>query len=549
MGAVYRAIQQPVGRTVALKVIRDLGEDADVIRRRFEQEAAVVARLRHPNTVTLYDFGVHQQATLYMVLELVEGRPLSHEIMGRPMPPPRAAYIVASVLDALVEAHALGLVHRDLKPDNVMLSDTTWGQEHVRVLDFGVAKVLGDRAGPALTETGASIGTVRYMAPEQIQGHDTDHRADIYALGAILYECLTGRRPFDSDITFEILSAHITQPPPPIEPELEVPEELEQVVTRALKKHPDKRFPNARAMAEAVRVAAGLPVDNSSTSTPAIARSGATAVPESLSGKSPPATSPGTGEAEAPPRPGVPSEESSGTSEELSSEIVAYAISGPGRARWVWPALAVAAPVVLGVGLWLGASQRGSQPSPAEPPPSPTPAVPAAAGGDGKTSAGAPAATPDGGVDRAPPPAPPEPPTPREKAEALDAEGQRLRAEGKKDEALGRFRAAATADPRYPPTHFHQAALHAESGAAWPAIAALEAYLELEPEAPALGLRLKADPSFSKVREVPEFREWLTRRGLEEAPAVEKGDAKPTKRKKRRRRRRKKKKGLDVITF
>jgi len=172
MGTVYRALQEPVGRAVALKVVKYTGSDAREVQRRFVKEAKVVASLRHPNTITLYDFGVHEQETLYAVMELLDGHPLSAELRGEPMPYRRAATIVAAVLDALVEAHALGLVHRDLKPDNVMLVPTRWGTEGVKVLDFGIAKVLAgsEAASAGLTRAGVVFGTPRYMAPEQTGG-------------------------------------------------------------------------------------------------------------------------------------------------------------------------------------------------------------------------------------------------------------------------------------------------------------------------------------------------------------------------------------------
>ncbi len=260
MGAVYRAIQRPVGRAVALKVIRSAGGDRRSVQRRFEKEAKVVAGLEHPNTVTLHDFGIHEDGTLYMVLELVRGRPLSTEIEGGPMPYAWAAWVVAEVLDALVEAHDLGLVHRDLKPANIMLVRTRWGDQAVKVLDFGIAKAVGGDATAAdqLTQTGMVCGTPRYMAPEQVTGKKIDARTDLYAIGVVLWTCLTGRAPFEADNTFELLLAHRQRPVPTMDPALGVPEALVAAVERALAKGPDDRFPDARTMAQALRTAAGI---------------------------------------------------------------------------------------------------------------------------------------------------------------------------------------------------------------------------------------------------------------------------------------------------
>ena len=317
MGAVYRAIQQPVGRPVALKVIRDVAGKDPAIRKRFEQEAELVARLGHPNTVTLFDFGFHHDGTLFMVLELVEGHLLSQEIVRGALAPERAAHIVASVLDALVEAHTLGVIHRDLKPDNIMLSQTAWGREDVKVLDFGVAKIMAERpdAERGLTQTGVVFGTARYMAPEQVRRRAVDHRADLYSLGVILYECLTGKVPFDADNTFDILLAHI-QKAPDADPMACLPTALRSVLKRALAKRAERRYGSAHEMAAAVRGAAGLP--DHTPSVPAVGAAGL-----------------------ATPSPDGPRDDTR-TSQELSAEIVSRQERGAERG-WLLPAAVVAA--------------------------------------------------------------------------------------------------------------------------------------------------------------------------------------------------------------
>ncbi len=375
MGAVYRAVQQPVGREVALKVIRAGAGDGLGVQRRFELEAEVVARLEHPNTVTLYDFGVQNDGTLYMVLELVRGRPLSAEIQRGPMPYARAAWIIAEVLDALVEAHGLGLVHRDLKPANIMLSQTRWGSEGVRVLDFGIAKAVGGEAAAAdqLTQTGMVCGTPRYMAPEQAMGKEIGPWTDLYAMGVVLWTCLTGRPPFEADNTFEILLAHRQQPVPPMAPGLGVPEVLVAVVERALAKAPRDRFPDARGMAEALRTAAGQPG-------PDVARA------------APPGTSPSA------TRPAAPAA-LHGAETELGAAGVVNPGKSEGLAAAAAPAsrslrpVAVAAILCLaalaGVGTWLATTRDGERPPPA------TAAAPAASAPvtrEGATTGGAAAA-------------------------------------------------------------------------------------------------------------------------------------------------------------
>jgi len=281
MGTVYRALQQPVGRVVALKVLKDAEDPGGSVRRRFENEAAVVARLKHPNVVTLHDFGVHEDATLFMVMELLEGAPLSAEIDRGPIPAERAAHIVAQVLDALVEAHALGLVHRDLKPGNVIAVPNRWGSETIKVLDFGIAKSLGSGVGlrERLTRSGSIIGTPSYMAPEQFSGGDVGPRADLYAMGVVLYECLCGRCPFEHARLLDIMNAHLDEEPAPLDPILGVPPALEWVALRALEKDPADRYPDAATMAAAVRDAADLAAPEPAIPPPEAAAAAGEAVP------------------------------------------------------------------------------------------------------------------------------------------------------------------------------------------------------------------------------------------------------------------------------
>ncbi len=355
MGAVYRAVQEPVGREVALKVIRSSSDDRLTVQRRFEMEAGVVAGLTHPNTVTLHDFGVHEDGTLYMVLELVQGRPLSVEVGQGPMPYGRVVRIVAGVLDALVEAHGLGLVHRDLKPANIMLVQTRWGTERVKVLDFGIAKAVGGEAGAAdqLTQTGMVFGTPRYTAPEQATGKEIDARTDLYALGVVAWQCLTGSTPFDADSTFEILLAHRQQELPPPDPELGVPEAVTAAVERALAKAPGDRFPDARSMADALRAAAGMAVGEE-----APAEQAAGAADAGL-----PATRPAAPaalhHAET-----VLAEQAGGASEGAAAEAVPTAPVGSSGWRVALVAAACVA-VLAGAGAWLLAGPGGGPSRPA----------------------------------------------------------------------------------------------------------------------------------------------------------------------------------------
>lgn len=248
MGCLYAATQVAVERKVALKLLpAHLGADTDAVRR-FAQEARTASAITHPNVVTLHDFGQGPEGRLYLVMELVEG-PTLDAVLKRagPLPPARTLEIALQLLDAVGAAHARGVIHRDLKPANLMLSPQRGRSDLVKVLDFGLARMTGE-GGTTITRSGQVFGTPQYMAPEQARGDRCDHRADLYAVGVILYEMLSGRRPFDSDSVSRILVQQIQQAPPP----LEAPAPLAAVVARALAKDPSERYASAAEMAAAL---------------------------------------------------------------------------------------------------------------------------------------------------------------------------------------------------------------------------------------------------------------------------------------------------------
>ncbi len=260
MGAVYRARQLAVDRDVALKVIRSAAGGSTgggvMMRKRFEREAAVVGKLCHPNTVRLFDFGVHGDDMLFMALELIDGRSLVEVLTEGPLHPDRAAFVVGQTLEALVEAHAAGLVHRDLKPGNIMVSHASWDAQTVKVLDFGIAKVRYEAGitDEQLTATGMMLGTVRYMAPEQLDGGEVDARADIYAMGCVLYHLLTGVPPFSGSTLMELVQKKVLEDVPALSGGLAW-HPLGRVVRTATARQPADRYADAKTMAEAVRAA------------------------------------------------------------------------------------------------------------------------------------------------------------------------------------------------------------------------------------------------------------------------------------------------------
>ncbi|AKJ05776.1 serine/threonine-protein kinase [Archangium gephyra] len=249
MGTVYEAEQLGLGRHVALKVMHPHIASAPGFSERFQREAQVLARLRHPGSVEVYDYGL-DSGLLFLAMERVSGETVDSLLMREgALPVPRAVDLAVQVLEVLEAAHAQGIVHRDLKPANLFLESSPGG-ERVKVLDFGLA-ALGGELHARLTQEGMSVGTPGFMSPEQMRGHPTDGRSDLYSLGCVLYELLTGFPPFPVMPSAEIVVAHLYKPVPPfheVRPDLSVPERLESLVRRAMEKLPGARPPDAAAM-------------------------------------------------------------------------------------------------------------------------------------------------------------------------------------------------------------------------------------------------------------------------------------------------------------
>jgi Tol biopolymer transport system component len=240
MGEVYRARDTRLGRSVAIKRIRDPGARPD-LRRRFEQEARAAGQLNHPNILAIYDVGTHAGLP-YLVSELLEGETLRQRLAAKPMPWRRVVEIAGEVCRGLAAAHAHGIVHRDLKPDNVFLTR----DGRVKLLDFGLAKLQPAAEGATRTESGLVMGTVGYMSPEQIRGEPVDARSDLFAVGAILYEMLSGAAPFRQSTAVETLAAILNEEPPDLaERRPELPPALVRIVRHCLEKRPDERFQSA----------------------------------------------------------------------------------------------------------------------------------------------------------------------------------------------------------------------------------------------------------------------------------------------------------------
>ncbi len=252
MGKVFRARQLSLDKVVVLKVLRHtlLSDERTVAR--FQREAKAASRLNHPNSISVLDFGQAEDGALYIAMEYVAGQDL-HQILSRewPLNEGRVVRIVSQVLSALSDAHGAGVIHRDLKPENIMVEPRRNEPDFVKVLDFGIAKITDSTDdGPALTRAGFVCGTPEYMSPEQARGSQLDHRSDLYAVGVILYQLMTGLLPFESDSAVGFATKHLTEEPPPPtrrRPDARISPAMERLILRALSKNPADRPASAEA--------------------------------------------------------------------------------------------------------------------------------------------------------------------------------------------------------------------------------------------------------------------------------------------------------------
>jgi serine/threonine-protein kinase len=247
MGKVYRAEQVPLGRVCAIKILNPnyTGDHDPEFHKRFFLEASMTSKLRHPNTVTIFDYGHTEDDVYYMAMEYLEGYTLHRAIrLAGHLPEERTTHIARQVCRSLREAHSMGVVHRDLKPANVYLLEHGDEPDYVKVLDFGLVKDVSS-SSEELTRAGLFMGSPKYMAPEQINGGVIDSRTDIYALGVIMYEMVTGKVPYDRPKSVDILMAHVHEEVPPIlkmNPAARISPPFEEAIMRCMAKNPDHRY-------------------------------------------------------------------------------------------------------------------------------------------------------------------------------------------------------------------------------------------------------------------------------------------------------------------
>jgi serine/threonine-protein kinase len=260
MGAVFLGEHLLMHKRLAIKLMQpDMSQSGEAVER-FMREGLAAAHIDHPNVVSATDFGRTPDGAFFMILEYIEGKTLRHALNRGPLTPGRTMRITSQIASALAKAHGMGIVHRDLKPENVMLVERDGDPDFVKVLDFGIARVPVDALqgrtteAPGLTRKGVMYGTPEYMAPEQAMGGDIDLRVDLYSLGVMLFEMLTGVRPFDADDVVAMVMLHISEPPPPVAsrlpPGVVLPPALEALVPRLLAKQPDQRPASAREIVD-----------------------------------------------------------------------------------------------------------------------------------------------------------------------------------------------------------------------------------------------------------------------------------------------------------
>jgi eukaryotic-like serine/threonine-protein kinase len=322
MADVFLAEDEELGRRIAIKILNERHASDEQFVERFRREAKNAAGLSHPNIVQIYDRG-EAEGTYYIAMEYLEGSTLKEAAAHRPLPVAEAIGYARQILSALRFAHRKGIVHRDIKPHNALIDD----DGRVKVTDFGIA-----RAGAAsqMTEAGSIIGTAQYLSPEQARGGVIDHRSDLYSVGIVLYELLTGAVPFTGDTPVEIAMKHLSQvPEPPSAKRPDLPKTLDQVVLRALAKDPEERYGSAEEMdAELARVAEGLPVtaETAEAATAVLAGAGVTDTAQTAISRAP-----------APPRTYPP-------------RTSGYYYEPPRKRRPIWPWL-LAVLLVVAAGL------------------------------------------------------------------------------------------------------------------------------------------------------------------------------------------------------
>ena len=248
MSVVYRARHKLMNKNVAIKLLDPRLVRQQIAVKRFQLEAQAASRLNHPNVIIVHDFGITPDGQPFMVMDFLQGKSLMDMLDETPqVMPERARKIFIQIASGLGHAHRCGVVHRDVKPNNIIIEIDHNGEEAVKIVDFGIAKVASDSSNPQerLTRAGEFFGTTMYMSPEQCRGKDVDHRSDIYSLGCVMVEALTGLPPFEGDNDLDTMQLHLSAEPPSLKvrrPDLQIPEQFEEITRKALDKNYEMRY-------------------------------------------------------------------------------------------------------------------------------------------------------------------------------------------------------------------------------------------------------------------------------------------------------------------
>jgi serine/threonine protein kinase len=380
MGRVYKAVQSPLDRIVAVKVMAGNLDDPS-FNKRFFLEASVTAKLTHPNTITLFDYGQTEDGIFFTVMEFLTGRTLSEVLRAEgPLDQLRTIHICSQICRSLREAHKLGIIHRDIKPANVMLMRHGDDDDFVKVLDFGLVKIFsGVGPGSEITHAGTFMGSPHYISPEQARSQSPDQRCDIYSLGAVMYHMLTGRFPFHAANPVDLILKHVTEPPVPLtklRPDLNIDPDLEAIVLRCLAKARENRYQSMHDLLQALK-AEDLKLSGDSSrqrSVPAApsaeaARQRDQGVP---SQSAPAPVTPSEAHLLMEETPSLPTQKvPEMVSVQLASAPEAAARTEPRKRTGLLIEGLVAVVVVAGVAIWLFLSKPPAQPSVAPAPPGP----------------------------------------------------------------------------------------------------------------------------------------------------------------------------------
>ena len=459
MGCVYRALQLSMDREVAVKVLAPEMASSEESVQRFLNEARIASRLRHPNTVMVLDFGQTSDGLLYLAMELLQGRALGDILKSEgALSAERVARIVCQMCDSLEEAHAVGLAHRDLKPDNVFILEGSGHRDTVKVLDFGIAR-LDEGRDTRLTAPGTVLGTPIYMSPEQVRGQTADARSDIYSLGVMMFELLTGAAPYERGSAVEVMVMHLTAPVPDVASALpDAPAELALLVQSMLSKDPAERPDSVREVREALEALSFDGRRAGTTPPPSRSAPHLTQTVQPGAPAAPPDTARGV---LGPPRADTTS---AGGAEPQrgAASVTAAETAAPPTARRKGPLLAAAAVLALALGgtaafLTLPGAGEAPEGAPSQPPPAaqqPTPApivadpsaqeAPAAKSPNAvppPTAAPLPSAAPEAAVEAA------QPHPPEATAEAAPAEATTPQPETNGGAPEPASEAAATPEP------------------------------------------------------------------------------------------------------